>query len=1239
MRSNVPVTGLLFVGLACVACAPEVPSRLETSFSMAQSSFSFENYAQGFPESAIDAALMQRMFGPRVCQSQSPCVLKPRAQSWMSEANKSMTGGRCEGFAVLSSLFSSQTLNAQDFGGTSARSLELAGNSRLQRELAYWFSTQLSSEAIGSKTRTFFAKDVMPFLAQAFTANSKEQYRLGIVRKTGTRITGGHSLTPIGYYSGGSGVYFLRVYDSNNPDTERLLTIDTRKNRWEYEAARNPKGKSRLYFGDDSNKNPLYFAPIQTRVGTLPCKFCGDGAGATVQTRGGLQALITSAGKTVGVSDGTLQGTTTPTFTADLDSEESGFVSQVEDTGALSIALTGVDSQEASSQSVSAFGPNYVVSLDNLKIGANATDTLRVNSGATDVNYTSASKTALGLSTLVELSNGKTLEVTTNVGTSNSVGTRIDPMTGSIEVTTQGTGGSTVTVSVTQTNTDGTSQQGQLAFDGADAGTLSVATNTWTSDGGTLSGTVNNGGGNTTVTNACLDGVKSGMETDVDCGSVCDAKCLLGQACAAGPDCASGICHATTRRCVADACADGARNGAETDIDCGGASCSACANARACAADADCSSGACRGSVCVATFAIGVGVSGLPAGNTLTLANNGGDPLAVQGSGSYQFPLRVTGAYAVTIQEQPAQAVCSVVNGAGTANADVTNVAVNCVRVYFISGSIAGLNAGSSVVLQNNGADPITLVADGSFAFATPVPGAYAVTVRTQPVGGACTVQNGSGTATADVANVTVQCFNGYTIGGNVSGLPGGNTVTLANNAANTLMVTMNGPFSFPVPAVSYNVTVQTQPAAAFCSVSQGAGTATQNINNVAVACVPSGTLDPSYASGGVLRIQDNNFQGSWHRVVINPDDSMVWVGADQTTSIDADWIISKVQPNGELDTSFNDGGHLRLGRGVFVEEGAAGVWRDSQGRYQVAGSALLQSMDFAAVRVTATGSLDTSYGDGGWAEARIAASNEVAEDAVFFTNGSVIVVGHSGGSTAAQAQVVACKFTPGGALDTAWGTAGCVEFGTPNFQDYGRSAATDSTGNLYIVGHATTPVNADSDSMIIKLGPTGAPVTGFGDGGILLDDLSLSRRNDRLFGVVVDPMDRLLVVGNTSTATNDVGTVARYDQSGARDLTFGSQGIVTLGRPARNEVLRTVEVAPDGSLYAGGLVTNHAIVWKLGPNGAVNTNFGGGGFYENTFGGVSFFSDMAFQSTGKFVIGGSFGVINRDQGSARLIP
>jgi N-acetylneuraminic acid mutarotase len=78
------------------------------------------------------------------------------------------------------------------------------------------------------------------------------------------------------------------------------------------------------------------------------------------------------------------------------------------------------------------------------------------------------------------------------------------------------------------------------------------------------------------------------------------------------------------------------------------------------------------------TYSIGGTVAGLS--GTLVLLNNGADNLSLSNNSPFAFSvsLQPNAAYAVTIATQPANQVCSVTNGSGTATAAVTSVEVVC---------------------------------------------------------------------------------------------------------------------------------------------------------------------------------------------------------------------------------------------------------------------------------------------------------------------------------------------------------------------------------------------------------------------------------------------------------------------------------------------------------------------------------------------------------------------------------
>ena len=104
--------------------------------------------------------------------------------------------------------------------------------------------------------------------------------------------------------------------------------------------------------------------------------------------------------------------------------------------------------------------------------------------------------------------------------------------------------------------------------------------------------------GGVCVAPSCSDGVRNGGEAGVDCGAVCVAgagsACSAGTGCTTHADCASGVCHGGV--CVSPTCYDGVRNGVEADVDCGGPECaSTCSAGRTCSVSSDCASGVCDG--------------------------------------------------------------------------------------------------------------------------------------------------------------------------------------------------------------------------------------------------------------------------------------------------------------------------------------------------------------------------------------------------------------------------------------------------------------------------------------------------------------------------------------------------------------------------------------------------------------------------------------------------------------------
>ncbi len=299
--------------------------------------------------------------------------------------------------------------------------------------------------------------------------------------------------------------------------------------------------------------------------------------------------------------------------------------------------------------------------------------------------------------------------------------------------------------------------------------------------------------------------------------------------------------------------------------------------------------GSAIGSVAVvcttSAFTVGGSVTGLPAGSSVTLLNDGFDARTVAGSGTgaapvaflFGVPVASGRSYAAVQTATSGPVSCSVTAGANGAvtNGNLTAIQVTCVPAFTLSGTLSGV-AGTGLVLTNSTTGEALAIAKAAttFAFARPVTQAqgYSISATSQPAAPtqSCTPSPQAGNPAANVTTLAFTCATtGFTVGGSVTGLPSGSSVTLLDNGADSLTVNGAGtgaaavPFTFaaPVPSgATFAATVVSASGPVSCRVSAGgSGTiAAANVSTVQIACVPtfaiSGAISSVTGGGLVLK-------------------------------------------------------------------------------------------------------------------------------------------------------------------------------------------------------------------------------------------------------------------------------------------------------------------------------------------------------------------------------------------------
>ena len=227
--------------------------------------FSFENYGDNLQVTNLTPVELRRMFGDQVCAriDGEECTLTPPAEQWMEQINGAMSGGHCEGMAVLSLLMFA---SPDQFNGMSASQADIQDEG-LQREIAYWWATQTVAPTYTSVIKGT-PMEILE-IVQQMQANG-ETYTIGIYKEDGS---GGHAITPFGVEDKGDGLFAILVYDNNYPGQTRELLVDSRDNTWLYEAAINPQVESELYTGN-ADTQTLDLTPTSARLGEQQCPFC-----------------------------------------------------------------------------------------------------------------------------------------------------------------------------------------------------------------------------------------------------------------------------------------------------------------------------------------------------------------------------------------------------------------------------------------------------------------------------------------------------------------------------------------------------------------------------------------------------------------------------------------------------------------------------------------------------------------------------------------------------------------------------------------------------------------------------------------------------------------------------------------------------------------------------------------------------------------------------------------------------
>ena len=304
----------------------------------------------------------------------------------------------------------------------------------------------------------------------------------------------------------------------------------------------------------------------------------------------------------------------------------------------------------------------------------------------------------------------------------------------------------------------------------------------------------------------------------------------------------------------------------------------------------------------------------------------------------------------------------------------------------------------------------------------------------------------------------------------------------------------------------------------------------------------------------------------------------------------------------GRLDETFGQDGIVTTALNVNGNGASSYSTIQSDGKIILAGSSSFNGdNDFALIRYNKDGSLDNTFGTNGVVITNLGSDNDLLIAIALQDDGKIISVGHTDKNDTVEFALV--RYNINGKLDDTFGSNGIVitPFGTSS--DEGALSVAIQTNDKIIVGGYSGKLN--SKFLLARYNPNGALDNSFGVNGFVTTKVGAT--SSSCFSIALQTDGKIVAGGSMiDGGDNAYFAVARYNQNGTLDNTFGSNGIITTSiNTSAGETINKVLIQNDGKILAAGSFGNGmdygSGIFRFNENGSSDNTFGNNGLVSDT--------------------------------------
>ncbi len=333
-----------------------------------------------------------------------------------------------------------------------------------------------------------------------------------------------------------------------------------------------------------------------------------------------------------------------------------------------------------------------------------------------------------------------------------------------------------------------------------------------------------------------------------------------------------------------------------------------------------------------------------------------------------------------------------------------------------------------------------------------------------------------------------------------------------------------------------------------------------QDFDFVLVRYDKNGSLDKTFNTVGYKIINFGSANDYVNSIAVQKDGKIVAAGSTGNGG-NADFAISRVNPDGSIDSTF-DGDGIKTTDFSDSTDVINSIAIQSDGKIAVAGSAVIKSDNYpfgyttqiALARYKTNGSLDSSFSGDGLLNNF---DGYTAKSAAIQKDGKIVIVGNGDFFTVV-------RYNTDGSLDSSFSDDGLAieEFGE---YDYANAAAIQKDGKIVSVGTVYTRGEADYESAfrVVRYNTNGNLDSTFNNYNSSLKSYDYSKSAN---SIALQADGKILVGGSI----NDHSVLLRFNADGSTDNSFGTNGIQITYVSNSNDRIQSIALDND-KLYAVG--------------------------------------------------------------------